>query len=327
MKIRGINIILWLSFLAALVSCNETIEPFENDGYAISFKNIAVDTKQTIDEIDDMSNGFSVWGSAKNKSNDEYQNIFEGTPVTKRGTVWGYDDLKFWQPNSIYRFFAFAPISHDCSFKSVDNSYNVSYSLPTEFNVSDASFTDFVVASQTEETPDPIVNAPAPVALSFSHPFVKVRLHIFKSDDNEADVMKVTNVKITGVKNSGTYSFYNSTGVAEWTGSTSQDVSSNLDGTLGVADNENEWVKLEFYALPQYISTGQVSVTISYDYTEPGQALKKMTYVAPVPQTDIWQANKIITYKAELSQEHKIRFQTPGVDTWGEQGAGIIIIQ
>lgn len=326
MKLKGINIIFCLSFLVVQVSCNKTVEPFENDGYAISFKNVDVNTKQLIEKTGDLTE-FSVWGAMMDNQEGIYHNVFEGSRVSKNATGWDYSDHRYWIPNSTYRFFAVAPTLHEVEFDSTDETYNVYYSLPDEFNVSAASFNDLVVASQSVETPDPIEDALNPVDLSFYHPFVKVRLHIFKSDENAGDLMVVKNVAVSGVKNIGTYSYYIGTGISEWALSGSSLISETFNAEIGVESNDEDWLNLEFYALPQYISSGQVNVSISYQYTEPGQTAKDLTYNAPVPQTDIWRANKIVTYNAELSEEHKIRFNTPSVETWGEQGSGIVIIQ
>lgn len=324
-----------LALAAALIACNKvTVETNPDGKYRIAFDEVGVDTKAAITATDGISE-FKVWGAVKENSDDaDYENIFTGNVVEYKSDSegnfgWIYKGEQYWKENSKYRFFAVSPISCVVKNDPAAMTYSFDYTMSGGFNVSDDDFNDVVVAQNSVETPVSLTSQPADVDMSFIHPFVKLRLHIAKSEDNADETMIVKEVRLTGVKNKGTYTYNIGTGVSEWihdnSSSASLEYTNQSDNPLKVTD-ESGWIKLEFYALPQYVSDNQIRLEIDYQYSESGDTEMK-SYNAYLPQTDVWQANKIITYKAELSVIQKIRFYISEVDTWGNMPSGTIIIQ
>lgn len=324
-----------LALTAGLIACNKvTVETNPDGKYRIAFDEVGVDTKAAITATDGISE-FKVWGAVKENADDAvYNNIFEGATVvwgenSEGENAWNYSGEQYWQENSKYRFFAVAPISCVVKNDPAAMTYSFDYTMSGGFNVSDDDFNDVVVAQNSVETPVSLTSQPADVDMAFIHPFVKLRLHIAKSEDNADETMIVKEVRLTGMKNKGAYTYHIGTGVSEWihdnSSSASLKYTNPSDDPLEVTD-ENGWIKLEFYALPQYISDASVSLEIDYEYTEAGRTETK-SYKAYIPQTGIWEANKIITYKVELSVVQKIRFYIFEVKTWGRMPSGTVIIQ
>ena len=318
-----------LALAAALIACNKvTVETNPDGNYRIAFDEVGVDTKDVI--TDGTLSEFEVWGASKtNTAGNVYSNVFEGLLVRKEDDSWGYDPPQYWVENSTYRFFAVSPTSCVVKNDPAAMTYSFDYTMSGGFNVSDDDFNDVVVAQKSVETPVSLTSPPADVDMTFIHPFVKLRLHIAKSEDNADETMIVKEVRLTGMKNKGAYTYHIGTGVSEWihdnSSSASLKYTNPSDDPLKVTD-ENGWIKLEFYALPQYVSDNQIRLEIDYQYSESGDTEMK-SYNAYLPQTSVWQANKIITYKAELSVIQKIRFYISEVDTWGNMPSGTIIIQ
>lgn len=336
---------LALSLLAAgslSVACNKEPAPTPQDGkYAIAFDEVGVDTKAAITATDGISE-FKVWGAVKENSDDaDYANIFTGSIVeykmdSEGNFGWIYEGEQYWKEDSKYRFFAVSPTSYDIEYDESTLTYNVDYTVPGQFNVPDAQFNDIVVAGKTVETLTTLERDPGKVDMLFKHPITKVNLHIAKSNENSDDKMVVTDVSLAGMRNSGTYKYYLETGLTEWTFGTStssliyegEDYEVNVDEYIGENDDDEGWLKLQFYALPQYISDNTVRLQISYTYTEStGTETDTKSYSVYLPQTDVWKENNIVTYKVELSADHKIRFYIYQVDTWGLMPSGTVIIQ
>ena len=344
---KYISLTLLLITAALAVGCNKEPDPTPSDGrYVIAFDEVGVDTKAAITATGGISE-FKVWGAVKENSDDaDYANIFTGNIVEyKRDSEgnfgWIYEGEQYWKEDSKYRFFAVSPTSYDIEYDESTLTYNVDYTVPGQFNVPDAQFNDIVVAGKTVETLTTLERDPGKVDMLFKHPITKVNLHIAKSSENKDDKMVVTEVSMKGMKNSGAYTYYLETGLAEWNfKSTTSSLTYNGEYEVKVdekivneeteetEETEEGWLKLQFYSLPHYISDNAVSLQITYKYKEASVTdYKTKSYDVYLPQTDVWKENNIVTYKVELSADHNIRFYISKVDTWGMMPSGTVIIQ
>lgn len=194
----------------ALASCtkNEVLEI--NESRAIGFENAFVNngTRSIVDPSLTKTTlaNFEVYGFVTNEGGQSSQ-IFgkdeEVTTVTKKGENWEYSPLQYWVKGNTYTFGALAPAgAATVTGEAITGTINKKVGMTVAFTNTDDSQKDLLHAAPAAVT----VNSDEysiPVELTFNHQLSKVKFS-FKNSVGVGYSVKVTNVKITNAKSSGT---------------------------------------------------------------------------------------------------------------------------
>lgn len=187
-----------------LASCskNETVDVPQ--GKAIGFSNTFVDnaTRSVVDPsftVGTLGN-FAVYGFTQNGQ------IFDGVPVSSDdgGTSWTYSPTQYWVEGNQYAFAAIAPASVSVSDAKRTGTSVDDYKVGMTVSFTNDGKTDLLYAAADNVNADETFMAsPQPVSLTFKHQLSKVKFS-FKNNVSGAYNIKVTDVKITDAKRSGT---------------------------------------------------------------------------------------------------------------------------
>lgn len=194
-----------LATAAMLASCSkdETVEMAQNTR-AISFSNAFVDnaTRSVVDPsftVGTLKN-FAVYGFTQNGQ------IFDGVPVSSadNGSTWTYNPIQYWVKGNQYAFAAIAPASVSVSGETLNGSSVADYKVGMTVSFTNDGKTDLLYAAANNVNADETFMAsPQPVGLTFKHQLSKVKFS-FKNNVSGAYKIKVTDVKITNAKRTGT---------------------------------------------------------------------------------------------------------------------------
>ena len=190
---------------AMLASCSldETLETAQ-DTRVIGFSNAFVDnaTRSVVDPSftkEDLGN-FAVYGFTQNGQ------IFDGVTVSSsdNGATWTYNPTQYWVEGNQYAFAAIAPASVSVSGETLTGSSVADYKVGMTVSFTNDGKTDLLYANGGAfDADDNFMASPQPVALTFKHQLSKVKFS-FKNNVSGAYNIKVTDVKITNAKSSGT---------------------------------------------------------------------------------------------------------------------------
>ena len=189
----------------ALAGCskNETVEIASNR--AIGFSNAFVNngtrsidpslTKTTLKDFD-------VYGFVTNEGGQSSQ-IFDGVKVSKSGDDWTYTPPQYWVNGNTYTFGAIAPAGAAIvSGEAITGSTNKKVGMTVAFTNTNDDQKDLLHA-----TPAAVAvssdDYSTPVEMTFKHQLSKVKFS-FRNAVGAGYSVKVTNVKITDAKLSGT---------------------------------------------------------------------------------------------------------------------------
>ena len=194
-----------LATAAMLASCSkdETVEMAQNTR-AISFSNAFVDnaTRSIVDPsftVGTLEN-FAVYGFTQNGQ------IFDDVTVSRadNGSTWTYSPIQYWVEGNQYAFAAIAPASVSVSGETLTGSSVADYKVGMTVSFTNDGKTDLLYAAADNVNADEnFMASPQPVGLTFKHQLSKVKFS-FKNNVSGAYNIKVTNVKITDAKSSGT---------------------------------------------------------------------------------------------------------------------------
>lgn len=198
--------VFFLGIAAAtmLASCskNETVDVPQ--GKAIGFSNTFVDnaTRSVVDpsfKKETLPN-FAVYGYTQNGQ------IFDGETVSSvdGGTSWTYSPTQYWVEGNQYAFAAIAPASVSVSDAELTGTSVDDYKVGMTVSFTNDGKTDLLYANggafNADET---FMASPDPVSLTFKHQLSKVKFS-FNNNVSGAYKIKVTDVKITNAKETGT---------------------------------------------------------------------------------------------------------------------------
>lgn len=198
--------VFFLGIAAAtmLASCskNETVDVPQ--GKAIGFSNTFVDnaTRSVVDpsfKKETLPN-FAVYGYTQNGQ------IFDGETVSSvdGGTSWTYSPTQYWVEGNQYAFAAIAPASVSVSDVTRTGTSVDDYKVGMTVSFTNDGKTDLLYAAANNvDANDSFMVNPDPVSLTFKHQLSKVKFS-FKNNVSGAYNIKVTDVKITDAKSSGT---------------------------------------------------------------------------------------------------------------------------
>ena len=188
---------LGIAAAAMLASCSndETVKISQSG--AIGFSNTFVNngTRSISDPSSTALNlqSFDVYGFTQNGQ------IFDGTIVTKSSGSWTYTPIQYWVEGNTYTFGAVAPAGTGVNGEALTNG-KVTMSIPF---TSDGTTDLLHAAPAAIEADADFIASPQPVALTFSHQLSKVKFS-FENTVGDGYNVKVTNIKITNAKQTGT---------------------------------------------------------------------------------------------------------------------------
>lgn len=224
-----------LATAAMLASCSqdETVEMAQNTR-AISFSNAFVDnaTRSIVDPSfkKETLGNFAVYGFTQNGQ------IFDGVPVSSadNGSTWTYSPVQYWVEGNQYAFAAIAPASVSVSGETLTGSSVADYKVGMTVSFTNDGKTDLLYANggafNADET---FMASPQTVGLTFKHQLSKVKFS-FKNNVSGAYNIKVTEVKITDAKSSGTLTVSTAADNA-WSNVTGNDLELSF-GAAGTTD-------------------------------------------------------------------------------------------
>lgn len=314
--------LLAFGLLATLSGCRKVVVDTPEEGrYEIGFDQVA--TKALI--TDGNLGNFKVWGEINPGTAD----VFDGVVVTGyepdgtgKMTRWSYytdeADAKYWEDNKTYYFYAVAPATLDMSYDSTDG-YGVEYKISDDMA---ADPVDMIVASQKRVIGN-LESKPDDVQLTFSHTLSKVQVQLVKSSTNAGQTITIKGIYLYGMKGTGVY-HYNS---SAWTLGTELSAIGREDIAIELTHDSHTGFG-EFMMIPQSLEQDSIYLIVSFDYTSSGATTSRMQF-APIPVDVVgaWVANKSYTYKAEISVDHDMIFESPSVENWisNNEGGTIII--
>lgn len=198
--------VFFLGIAAAtmLASCskNETVDVPQ--GKAIGFSNTFVDnaTRSVVDPSFTTTSlgNFAVYGFTQKGQ------IFDGVPVSSadNGSTWTYNPIQYWVKGNQYAFAAIAPASVSVSDAKLTGTSVDDYKVGMTVSFTNDGKTDLLYAAANNvDANDSFMANPDPVSLTFKHQLSKVKFS-FKNNVSGAYNIKVTDVKITNAKSSGT---------------------------------------------------------------------------------------------------------------------------
>lgn len=200
--------VFFLGIAAAtmLASCSKDETVDVPQGKAIGFSNTFVDnaTRSVVDpsfKKETLPN-FAVYGFTQNGQ------IFDGETVSSvdGGTSWTYSPTQYWVEGNQYAFAAIAPASVSVSVSDVTRTGTsvADYKVGMTVSFTNDGMTDLLYANGGAFNADATFMAsPDPVSLTFKHQLSKVKFS-FENNVSGAYKIKVTDVKITNAKETGT---------------------------------------------------------------------------------------------------------------------------
>ncbi len=283
-------LLMGLAAAAMLASCSndETVEMAQQKAIGFSNAFVSNGTRSVNDPsfTNDKANlkDFAVFGFTQNGQ------IFTNTKVYKGGnasTGWSYDQLQFWVPGNTYTFGAIAPYSEgaNVSGAKIDGT-KVGMTVAFTNN----GTTDLLHAAPAQVT-DVTADYKTPVPLTFAHQLSKVKFS-FENGVGTGYNVKVTNVKITDAKQTGTLTIANNaenvwsaqTGSVElaFGDAKTDDANSEIIANAAEMESYNEMLMIPTDATATYTVTftaellqGEVSMgTFNHSTTISGVELK-----------------------------------------------------
>lgn len=198
--------VFFLGIAAAtmLASCSKDETVDVPQGKAIGFSNTFVDnaTRSVVDPSfkKETLDNFAVYGFTQNGQ------IFDDVIVSSDdgGTSWTYSPTQYWVEGNQYAFAAIAPASVSVSGEKLTGSSVADYKVGMTVSFTNDGMTDLLYANGGAFNADATFMAsPDPVSLTFKHQLSKVKFS-FKNNVSGAYKIKVTDVKITNAKETGT---------------------------------------------------------------------------------------------------------------------------
>lgn len=288
----------------------------ENDLEMIGFNSFA--EKATRGDVTNKNNlefyhqTFTVYGTKKNDIDKKVTKVFDRIKCTySSGDAvygdWKYNTPRYWDKQAAYRFRAFAPAieeiafayaGSDNGFELKDGNFTLDYKLvgtnvaTMEYGKERVNGFSETIASgdidiMTSNTEEPHGSLKETVNLQFKHILSKLNVAVAKSEALASADVTVNYVKISGLKNKGSYSEASSdpvqptaSGAATKSGWSAQAIDgeyvleSNASGDIdeyycdvNVKDIKDYKFFIESIVMPQVIASGDAKVEINYTTT------------------------------------------------------------
>lgn len=300
--------------------------------------------------------GFYVFGIYKDGADEV--TVFDGksnqSHVTSDGNAWGYEPINYWLFDKTYKFAAYGPAA---ALNKGEASFNYTTNALTIKDFSSEGTLDLVVAEATPE--GYTVNTPAEgvdanvekVEFKFFHALSKVRFTFVNGWRNHVK-LTVSDVKISGVKNTGTlttngtladanvgngisWALGNDTKEYTWADTFESNVfnqTSNFDYTENETTGDitaTPNARYEYFLMPQDIAADAIELTLTCKVTNSagqgpdlgdGSNSKTVTITIPNDQVSKWEAGKAYNYTLTLDGNFfgllPIQFDNITVNDW-----------
>lgn len=243
----------------------------------IGFEPFANKATRAIDALTDLQNaGFSVWGyktaTATTLDWSSQFTVFDKVAVTYSDS-WGYENPKYWDETSTYKFYAVAPVEPADYDYDIDAATGLVTIKNAESALSSIS-KDYLIARGGNSEGNINGASPEVVDFNFNHTMAKISF-ILKASDAMDEIVKIKSLKMHGYDNGkGTFtqsSTYDSSakGNDEWKIGTSDVITSSnavtiIDSETDVTKSSNEMVGNSFIMVPQTIAKDKLTFTITY---------------------------------------------------------------
>lgn len=289
-----------------LASCtqNEVMEVPESR--AIGFNTFVDNTTKAVSETtkESLKSGFSVYGGYQTVTD-----VFENTVVSSEdGTNWTYSPTRYWVDGQSYNFAAFAPATAGGTktFNYGDGHLDI-----TDYVADINTPVDLVYA---EATATGKASGNTPVELTFGHIMSWIKI-VFQNNFGDGVKVQVTNVDITGVKNTADY-------IDKGWSAPENDADFTPVSLIETTVNGNKQT-VDFIAIPQTVGTFKITFNLTVkdaNNTVLANAVSKTATLS----SETWNANNIYTYTATLDGQtigwEEIKFN-PSVEGWGSENS------
>lgn len=320
---------------AACSSDGDSFSEKEEPQVPISFDQfITNETRAAIDGADAAAKkkaladagGFVVYGYKKEKPasgsidwSTGTQTIFsaENVKSSDNGVNWVYDNLRFWDKQAKYNFYAIAPYNPASGSYTIDGAANGYFTITDAQSKKSTASDDFLVArgGQKNEDGDRSSLTDKKVNFTFHHLMAKVDFKL--KSTLSTGTITVTSLKMTGW-DAGEGTFVQTLDAtptsltdSEWTIATAVAGDVTLVGTgsgnaSGIelncaATNPTAVAVTDWYIMvPQTIATNTLTFTINYTYTNGTYTETFTNQVAKVSGQQIWGTDSHTTYTLDI---------------------------
>lgn len=298
------------------VSCTDTDVLPDAGTPSIDFGTPAL-TRGVVTSDADMD-VFDVWGWYKPTEGSETATdtqVFNATPVTKKGDSWKCNNPQRWQSGNTYRFYAVYP-----SFGATNKGYeSASYDKDGNLTITNFDCTqgvDLMTASQNCVADDMIAHKQS-VKFSFEHLLAYINVIVI----SEGDAVSVSDVKLYGINHIGNLN----ESVWQLSEPSTKDNPSFTSTGLSILENDTHeysiWVD-NLLLLPE---TTLESVFLEFDYQYSGDTEIKHS-VIPLKTGNVakWDANTRYNYRINIPQNSVDVELTVTVTDWVKKDYTVI---
>jgi len=307
-------------------------------------------TKATIGSVANLATegGFVVYGYKTIDNWTSAATIFNAVNVksSDEGTTWAYDNLRFWDKNAKYNFYAVAPYSPSAGTYTIVAPPTTGYGMITIDGATSAKSTDsddFLIDRDGAigELGSAHTNSSnQAVDIDFHHIMAKITFGL-KSTLPAADGRKitVTNLTMTGW-NSGAGKFVQTltatpTSLAntEWsiatagtgnvtlvgTGASQTSVELTCGGSSATATDVTDW----YIMVPQNIAANTLTFTVTYTYEEGTYSETFTNQVATVAAAQVWGTDSYTKYTLDIKPA-AIQFDVTSICGFDVNGGEVV---
>ena len=261
---------------------------------------------------------FDVWGWYKPTGGSETATdtqVFNATPVTKKGNSWKYDNPQRWQPGNTYRFYAVYPSSGATNKGYESASYDENGNL-TITNFDCTKGVDLMTASQNCVA-DEMIAQKQSVKFSFKHLLAYINVIV----TSEGDAVSVSDVKLYGINHIGNLK---ESGWVLSEPSTKDNPSFTSTG-LSIPENDTQEYSIWADNLLLLPETALESAFLEFDYQYSGDTEIKHS-VIPLKTGNVtkWDTNTRYNYRINIPQNSVDVELTVTVTDWNEKDYTVI---
>ena len=293
--------------------------------------------------------GFIVYGYKKKTSESNWTNaqtIFENVNVksTNSGTSWAFDNLRFWDKNGTYNFFAIAPYAPTTgTYSLVDNTAPTAlkFKITGAASAISTSSDDYLIDRDGALGIDgAYTGTHDPVDIDFHHIMAKIEFKL--KSTLSTGTITVTRLVMTGW-NSGVGTFTQTLTATpstlvntEWTIPSAGTGDITLVGT-GASQNTvvltcdedatptnvTDW----YIMVPQNIAANTLTFTVDYTYTDGSYSETYDDQEAKLTAAQVWGTDSHTTYTLDIKPA-AIVFDVEsicGFDVDGGQSAPVVV--
>lgn len=304
MKIKKFGyVVMALMFSLGLHSCSDTLDVSDADKYPILFGNLG--TKAVADLDDLKENGFKVY--AYFKGNVGSSTFEKDVTYKSNQSIWSYEPLEYWIPNTEYWFKAFYPQNPIAGTLTVDNTNKEQNFTITGFDVVNHQ-EDIMMATANSKVEDGTFPVGGNVVnLKFDHLLANIEIKIKSGISG----ITINSIVIENADNIGNYS---STG--GWTTTDTGDIPFESGVSLNVGDDYKAVTGDGILVIPSSPSGKTLVINAS-----------NKTYRVEFPPNIEWTMGNKYGYTLEIKPSDII-FNEPKVEKWDSENAtGSVIIK